>query len=75
MKKYFWFIALTLLSPVIIIGCKTRFDTTKSNYTANTSSAAFERGKELTFAICAGCHYDHTVTKFIGKRILDVPGI
>src|ERR1700752_3018663 len=56
MKKYFWATALALLIPAIIISCKTRFDTTKSNYTATSSQAASERGKELAFAVCAGCH-------------------
>jgi mono/diheme cytochrome c family protein len=75
MKKHFWIIALALLIPAIIIGCKTRFDTTKSDYKATASGESFERGKELAFAVCAGCHYDRHANRFIGKQILDVPGI
>ena len=75
MKKYIPVIVLVLLIPAIIIGCKTKFNTTKSDYKATRSQAGFERGKELAFAICAGCHYDHKVNKFIGKQIQDVPGI
>ncbi|MBS1502103.1 MAG: cytochrome c [Bacteroidetes bacterium] len=75
MKKHFPAIALFLLIPAIIIGCKTRFDTTRSTYKATASSASFDRGRELAFAICAGCHYDRHVNKFIGMQIRDVPGI
>jgi mono/diheme cytochrome c family protein len=75
MKKYIPVIALAMLIPAIIIGCKTRFETTRSNYKATASPAAFEHGKELAFAICAGCHYDRHTNKFIGKQIEDVPGI
>jgi cytochrome c553 len=73
-NKHTWVIAVTA-AVITIIGCKTQFETTKANYTATRSAKAFERGKELTFSICAGCHYDHTVNKFIGTRIHDVPGI
>ncbi|HVW15793.1 MAG TPA: hypothetical protein VHB54_18320 [Mucilaginibacter sp.] len=75
MKKHFWILTLAVLIPAIIIGCKTRFDTTTSTYKATASSASFDRGKELAFAICAGCHYDRHVNKFIGMQIRDVPGI
>ncbi|HVS90677.1 MAG TPA: hypothetical protein VHE59_01505 [Mucilaginibacter sp.] len=75
MKKHFWILTLAVLIPAIIIGCKTRFDTTTSTYKATASSVSFDRGKELAFAICAGCHYDRHVNKFIGMQIRDVPGI
>jgi hypothetical protein len=75
MKKFIWVIAISGVIPAVIIGCRTKFDTTKATYTAVPSPAAFERGKELAFAICAGCHYDHHVNRFIGKQIEDVPGI
>ncbi|MHB8206363.1 hypothetical protein [Mucilaginibacter sp.] len=64
-----------IVAVVIVISCKTKFDTTKANYTVSQSPADFERGKELAFSICAGCHYDHSVNKFIGTQIHDVPGI
>lgn len=75
MKKYLWIIGLSAMIVAVVIGCKTRFDTTKAQYKAAYSQAGFERGKELSFAICAGCHYDNKVHKFIGKRIEDIPGI
>jgi len=49
--------------------------TTKADYKAVRSPEAFERGKELAFSVCAGCHYDRAVNKFIGTQIHDVPGI
>jgi hypothetical protein len=72
--KQLAFIGIVLLI-IIIIGCKTQFATTTSSYTVITSSEAFARGKELAFSNCAGCHYDHSVNKFIGTQIHDVPGI
>jgi len=76
MKKYKLITALSIMmTVVIIISCKTRFDTTKATYRATPSPQAFERGKVLVYSICAGCHYNHSANKFIGNRIEDVPGI
>jgi hypothetical protein len=62
-----WFI-------VIVISCKTKFNTVKSDYKANQSSEAFGRGKILVYSICGGCHYDRSAQKFIGTSIHEVPG-
>src|SRR5665213_3290180 len=75
MDKFKWIAGITLLMAVIIISCKTRFETTKASFTAMRSADAFERGKELTFSICAGCHYNHSTNKFTGNKIEDIPGI
>ncbi|HJP61788.1 MAG TPA: hypothetical protein VJ844_00015 [Mucilaginibacter sp.] len=75
MKKFKWITTLAATAAVIIISCKTQFETTKANYSSVRSQEALVRGKELAFSICAGCHYDRTVNKFIGTPILDVPGI
>src|ERR1700748_3657042 len=75
MKKNGIIYALAALSCIIIVSCATKFKTTKAAYTAVPSPEAFERGKELAFSICAGCHYDRTVKKFIGTPIHDIPGI
>jgi len=76
MKKFKYISIICLAMAALVYGCKTRFETTKTTtYHAVPSPVAFERGKELTFSICAGCHYDHTVNKFIGTQIHDVPGI
>jgi mono/diheme cytochrome c family protein len=75
MQKYKWIIGISLMMAAIVISCKTQFTTTKVNYTAVQSPQAFERGKELAFSNCAGCHYDRSVNKFIGTQIHDVPGI
>ena len=72
--KQYAFIGI-VLTIIIVVSCKTRFDTTTIHYTAVASPEAFERGKELAFSNCAGCHYDHSVNKFIGTQIHDVPGI
>jgi mono/diheme cytochrome c family protein len=75
MRKYIWVITLSVILSAVIISCSTRFTTTKADYKATRSPEAFARGKELAFSICAGCHYDRTVNKFIGTQIHDVPGI
>jgi mono/diheme cytochrome c family protein len=76
MKKYKSTVIIVFMMAVIIfISCKTHFETTKATYKADASEQAFERGKVLAFSICAGCHYDKGVKKFIGTRIEDVPGI
>ena len=75
MKKYIGFVSLGITVAAIVISCRTHFDTTKASYTAVASPAAFERGKVLAFSICAGCHYDRKINKFIGTAIHDVPGI
>lgn len=76
MKKYQWIFALTLMVTLIIfISCKTRFDTTKAAYKATSSSQAFEHGKNLVYTICAGCHYNRSTNKFTGNPIEDVPAI
>lgn len=76
MKKFKYISIICLVMAAVVYGCKTHFETTKATtYHAVPSPVAFERGKELTFSICAGCHYDHAVNKFIGTQIHDVPGI
>jgi mono/diheme cytochrome c family protein len=64
-----------LLSTIIIISCKTHFETTKGDYKAMVNKQNFEHGKNLAFSICAGCHYNRGVKKFIGNPIHDVPEI
>jgi len=56
-------------------GCKFYFKTTNDKFTSTRSNDSFERGKNLAFNICAGCHYDHKVNKFIGKPLNDLPRI
>jgi mono/diheme cytochrome c family protein len=75
MKKYKWIVLISISMGAIIISCKTQFSTTKDTYTATPSSVALEHGKDLVYTICAGCHYNRSVNKFIGTKIQDVPGI
>ncbi|MFI5163575.1 MAG: hypothetical protein ACHQHN_20030 [Sphingobacteriales bacterium] len=75
MKKLKWIAGISLLMATLIIGCKTRFDTTKASFTVTRSTEAFDRGKELAFSICAGCHYNRATNKFTGNKIEDIPAI
>ena len=71
-QKKFIFLALFL---ILMYSCRMYFDTTTDQFTATTHPTSFERGKNLVFNICAGCHYDHTVNKFIGRSLNDLPKI
>ena len=60
----------------VVISCKTkRFATTTVASPAAITAASIYRGKELVFSSCAGCHYNNNTGKFIGNRLVDVPGI
>ena len=63
-----------MVIAIIIVSCKTKFDTTKATYSANKSPEAFENGKVLVYSICGGCHYNLSTNKFIGTQIHEVPG-
>lgn len=60
---------------MIIAGCRFYFDTTKDQFVAKNNTQSIERGKNLAFNICAGCHYDQKVGKFIGRSLNDLPKI
>jgi mono/diheme cytochrome c family protein len=60
---------------ILICSCKMYFDTTKDTFTASKTAESFDRGKNLVFTICGGCHYDPAVNKFIGKHLNDLPKI
>jgi mono/diheme cytochrome c family protein len=55
--------------------CRFYFKTTTDHFEAKQASQSFERGKNLAFNICAGCHYDSKVGKFIGRDLNDLPKI
>jgi len=67
------FIAVFFIA--MICGCKMYFKTTTDNFASVQTEESLERGKNLTFSICAGCHYDHSVDRFIGKSLNDLPKI
>ncbi|MFL5742754.1 MAG: c-type cytochrome [Flavisolibacter sp.] len=67
-------ILLVMLS-LIITSCSFYFNTTKDQITTETQPQSLQRGKNLVFSICAGCHYDSKSQKFIGKSLNDLPKI
>jgi mono/diheme cytochrome c family protein len=60
---------------LLVCSCKMYFETTTDKFIVSKTDESFARGKNLTFNICGGCHYDHTVNKFIGKHLNDLPKI
>lgn len=76
MKRYRRLAIVTVIAGVVIIvSCKTRFDTTTENLKVTATAADVRHGKDLVFSSCAGCHYNQVAQKFIGNPIDDVPGI
>jgi cytochrome c2 len=66
---------LCLFIFLVATGCKFYFKTTRDQFSAVKSSTSFEKGRNLTFLICGGCHYDKGTNKFIGKKINELPKI
>jgi mono/diheme cytochrome c family protein len=64
-----------LIIVFVSYSCRWYFKTTKDSFTSEKKSQSFERGKNLAFNICAGCHYDAKVGKFIGRSLNDLPKI
>jgi len=55
--------------------CRMYFKTTTDQFQAKNNSQSFERGKNLVFNICAGCHLDFKSNKLIGRSLNDLPKI
>ena len=69
------FLAIGSLVLFTIAGCRFYFKTTTDQFTARKNSSSVENGKNITFLICSGCHYDFRINKFIGKGLNDLPKI
>jgi mono/diheme cytochrome c family protein len=69
-------LVIVSLSIVFInYGCRFYFKTTTDHFESKSSAQSFERGKNLAFNICAGCHYNQKAGKFIGRSLNDLPKI
>lgn len=68
-------IQVIILSATIIMGCRFYFGTTHDNFTTHLVNTSLENGKDLTYSVCGSCHYDHTVNKFIGRQLDELPRI
>lgn len=68
-------IVIAVIITIMVVSCKTQFNTTKAIYTATPTAARLARGKVLAFSICGGCHYDRHFKKFIGVEMHDIPSI
>jgi len=64
-----------LLFSLVVTGCSFYFSTTKDQIRTTPKPQSFERGKNLVFTICSGCHYDPKTNRFIGKSLNDLPKI
>jgi mono/diheme cytochrome c family protein len=67
--------AIVLVLCFAVAACRFYFDTTTDRFDARKNPESFERGKNLVFTICAGCHYDEKAGKFTGRPLNDLPKI
>ena len=68
---------LFLLTAAFIssYSCRTHFQTTTENFNAVANNRSLERGRNLTFNVCGGCHYNAKDKKFTGKPMAMIPKI
>lgn len=64
-----------LIFSLVVTGCSFYFSTTKDQIKTIPKPQSYERGKNLVFTICSGCHYDPKANRFIGKSLNDLPKI
>lgn len=65
-----------LILMMVCLGCRFYFDTTSDQYnTQKNNIESLDRGRNLVFTICGGCHFDHSTNKFTGKSLNDLPKI
>lgn len=65
----------SVIAGFFTMSCWWYFNTTTDHFEAKKNSDAVQRGKNLAFNICGGCHYDPAVGKFIGRSLNDLPKI
>lgn len=58
---------------MLAYSCKSQFDTTREQFNVKASNASLERGKNLTYNVCAQCHYNRGTKSFIGTEMDDLP--
>jgi hypothetical protein len=76
LRKNTWILIGFIFAIVVFTySCRFYFNTTTDHFESKKESFSKERGKNLAFAICAGCHYDFKLNKFIGKSLNDLPKI
>jgi mono/diheme cytochrome c family protein len=69
-------VIITCLVALIMLGsCRFYFKTTTDQFTSTAGSVSVERGKNLVFTMCAGCHYNQATGKFTGHSMNDLPKI
>lgn len=66
---------LLLLMVLLISSCRFYFKKTTDRFAATEGPTSRERGKNLVFSICAGCHYNQQLQRFTGKSLNDLPKI
>jgi cytochrome c553 len=69
-------IAISLCLLLFVLGsCRFYFDTTKDQFSSTAKNGSLENGRNLTYTVCAGCHYDQKLKRFTGHWISEVPKI
>ncbi len=68
-------VPFAIVLVLVAVGCRFYFDKTKDNFTVPVINESVQRGENLTYNVCGGCHYDDKIKKFIGKPLNDLPKI
>lgn len=73
LKKY---IVILLAVVLVAYGCSRKhYPTASKAYTMIETPSSFERGKNIAYNVCGGCHYNEAAGKFIGMPFPDMPRI
>lgn len=73
MLKYL--ITLSIAAVFVGVSCKTHYPLTGKAFTIIQTPTSFDRGKNIAYNVCGGCHYNEATGKFIGMPITDMPRI
>lgn len=68
-----WLLHITIASIFILYSCRTHYQKASENYRLVKDAAAMERGKNIVYNVCGGCHYNRDLNKFVGHQMKDLP--
>lgn len=57
----------------ILYSCRTHYQKANENFSLVQSPTSMERGKNIAYNVCGGCHYNRDLGKFAGHQMKDLP--
>jgi cytochrome c1 len=64
---------MTIAGIFVLYSCRTHYQKASENYRLVQDAAAMERGKNIAYNVCGGCHYNRELNKFVGHQMKDLP--